>query len=191
MFGRSAVVTAQTGDYSFAQISGTVGSGQLPAAGGDLTGGLSAPTVIRLQGRPVTSTLPSMGQVLAWNGSTWTPQTQGGGVTSTFGRTGVVTAQTGDYSFTQILGTVSSGQLPSAGGDISGPLTNATVGKLLSRPLSATPPGTGQVLTYDGSQWLAQTPTTGGGGVNSVDKTIANTYWAGAKQTFVDRKSVV
>src|SRR5450631_357470 len=110
VFGRSAVVTAQTGDYSFAQISGTVGSGQLPAAAGDLTGGLSAPTVVRLQGRPVTSTVPSTGQVLAWNGSQWTPQTQTGGVTSTFGRTGVVVAQAGDYTFPQILGTVSSGQ---------------------------------------------------------------------------------
>jgi hypothetical protein len=185
VFGRSAVVTAQSGDYSFGQISGTVGSGQLPAVGGDLTGGLSTPTVVGLQGRQVTSTVPSMGQVLAWNGSQWTPQTQTGAVTSTFGRTGVVVAQTGDYTFAQILGTVASGQLPSAGGDISGTLTNATVGRLLTRPLSTTVPGTGQVLTYDGSQWLPQTPTAGGGGANSIDKTISNTYWAGAKQTFV------
>ena len=185
VFGRSAVVTGQTGDYSFPQISGTVGDAQLPAAGGDLTGGLSLPTVVRLQGRPVASTLPSAGQVLGWNGSQWTPQAQTGGVTSMFGRTGVVIAQTGDYSFTQILGTVGSGQLPSVGGDVSGTLTNATVGKLLNRPLSATAPGTGQVLTWDGAQWIPQTPSSGGGGANSVDKTIGNTYWAGAKQTFV------
>ena len=185
VFGRSAVVTGQTGDYSFAQISGMVGSGQLPAAGGDLTGGLSSPTVVRLQGRSVASTLPSAGQVLAWNGTQWTPQTQTGGVTSTFGRTGAITAQTGDYTFPQILGTVSIGQLPSAGGDVSGTLTSATVGKLLNRPLSAIVPGTGQVLTWDGGQWLPETPTSGGGGANSIDKTISNTYWAGAKQTFV------
>ncbi len=185
VFGRSAVVTGQTGDYSFGQISGTVGDAQLPAAGGDLTGGLSAPTVVRLQGRPVTSTVPSAGQVLAWNGSQWTPQAQTGGVASTFGRTGAITAQTGDYSFTQILGTVASGQLPSAGGDVSGTLTSATVSRLQNRPMSSTGPGTGQVLTWDGGQWLAQTPASGGGGANSVDKTISNTYWAGAKQTFV------
>jgi hypothetical protein len=185
VFGRSAVVTGQTGDYSFAQISGTVGDTQLPAAAGDLTGGLNAPTVVRLQGRPVGSTVPSAGQVLAWNGSQWTPQTQTGGVTSTFGRTGAITAQTGDYSFTQILGTVGSGQLPSAGGDVSGTLTSATVSRLQNRPMSSTGPGTGQVLTWDGAQWLPQTPASGGGGANSVDKTISNTYWAGAKQTFV------
>ena len=186
VFGRSSAVTAQTGDYSFAQISGTVGVAQLPAAGGDLTGGLTAPTVVRLQGRPVTSTVPSAGQVLAWNGSQWTPQAQTGGVTSTFGRTGAITAQTGDYSFPQILGTVSSGQLPSAGGDVSGTLTSATVGKLLNRPLSASAPGTGQVLTWDGAQWTPQTPSSGGGGgANAVAITTNNTYWAGAKQTFV------
>jgi hypothetical protein len=185
VFGRAAAVTAQTGDYSFAQISGTVGDAQLPAAGGDLTGGLSAPTVVRLQGRPVTSTVPSAGQVLAWNGSQWTPQAQSGGVTSTFGRTGAITAQTGDYSFAQILGTASIAQLPPAGGDVFGTLTNATVGKLQNRPMSATAPGTGQVLTWDGAQWLPQTPASGGGGANSVDKTISNTYWSGAKQTFV------
>jgi hypothetical protein len=97
----------------------------------------------------------------------------------------VVSAQTGDYTFAQILGTVSSGQLPSAGGDITGTLTSATVGKLLNRPLGGTVPATGQVLTWDGTQWIPQTPSSGGGGANSVDKTTSNTYWSGAKQTFV------
>jgi hypothetical protein len=33
VFGRGGAVTAQTGDYSFGQISGSVGSSQLPGAG--------------------------------------------------------------------------------------------------------------------------------------------------------------
>lgn len=37
----------------------------------------------------------------------------GGGVPSVFGRTGAITAQNGDYNFTQISGTVAVGQLPS------------------------------------------------------------------------------
>jgi hypothetical protein len=185
VFARSSVVTAQTGDYSFAQISGTVGSGQLPAAGGDLTGGLSSPTVVGLQGRSMASTLPAQGQVLAWSGSQWTPQSQTGGVTSMFGRTGVVTASTGDYTFTQILGTVGAGQLPSMGGDVSGLPSASTVLRLQNRAVAATLPATGQVLTWGGAEWLPQTPASGGGGSNSVDKTIANTYWSGAKQTFV------
>ena len=185
VFGRTGTVTAQTGDYSFAQVSGTVGSGQLPAAGGDLSGVLNVPAVAGIQNRPVAATAPSVGQVLAWNGAQWTPQAQAGGVTSMFGRTGVVTGQTGDYSFSQISGTVASGQLPPAGGDVSGTLTSATVSRLQSRPIATTAPATGQVLTWDGSQWVGQTPASGGGGANSVDKTMSNTYWAGAKQTFV------
>lgn len=43
-------------------------------------------------------------------------------VISVFGRQGAVTAQTGDYSFSQISGTLSSGQLPT--GTLTNPMTN-------------------------------------------------------------------
>ena len=189
LFGRTGVVTGQTGDYSFAQISGTVGSGQLPTAGGDLSGALSVPTVAGIQNRPVAPTAPAAGQVLVWSGTQWAPQSMAGvSVTSVYGRTGAVTAQTGDYSFTQIAGNVAGTQLPAAGGDLSGTLTSATVSRLQSRPMSTIAPATGQVLMWDGAQWSPQTVASGGngsGGVNSPDKTQSNTYWAGAKQTFV------
>jgi hypothetical protein len=189
LFGRTGAVIGQTGDYSFSQIAGIVGSGQLPVAGGDLSGALNAATVSGLQNRPLAPTAPSVGHVLAWNGSQWSPQTVAGvSVTSLFGRTGAVAAQTGDYSFAQISGTVASGQLPGAGGDLIGTLAAATVSKLQNRPMSTTAPGVGQVLTWDGSLWTPQSVMSGGGGgggTNSVDKTISNTYTAGAKQTFV------
>ena len=60
--------------------------------------------------------------------------------------------------------------------------------RLQNRPMSTAAPSSGQVLTWDGSQWIPQTVPSGGlggGGVNSVDKTLSNTYTAGAKQTFV------
>jgi len=47
--------------------------------GGDLCGALPNPTVCGFQGRPVSSTAPSPGQALVWNGSTYTPTTVGGG----------------------------------------------------------------------------------------------------------------
>ena len=47
----------------------------------------------------------------------------GGAVSSVFARTGAVAAQTGDYAFSQISGSVASGQLPGAGGDLGGTLT--------------------------------------------------------------------
>src|SRR5260370_13771129 len=189
LFGRTGAVTGQTWDYSFTQISGAVGSTQLPTAGGDLSGALSTPTVAGIQNRPVAPTAPAPGQVLVWSGTQWAPQSVSGvSVTSIYGRTGAVTAQTADYSFTQISGSVASAQLPAAGGDVSGTLTSATVSKLQNRPMSTMAPATGQVLMWDGTQWSPQTVSSGGtgsGGVNSADKTQSNTYLAGAKQTFV------
>ena len=50
-----------------------------------------------------------------------------------------------------------------AGGDLSGVLSNATVVQLLGRVLSKTPPAHGQVLGWNGSEWIATTLPTGGG----------------------------
>jgi hypothetical protein len=72
-------------------------------------------SVVRLQGLPVASTPPANLQYLGWNGSAnrWEPKTlPGAPVTSTFGRTGAIAAQSGDYSFAQISGTASASQLP-------------------------------------------------------------------------------
>jgi hypothetical protein len=187
MFGRVGAVTGQTGDYTFAQISGTVGGAQLPTVAGDLSGAMGTPTVAGIQNRPVAASAPAVGQVLAWNGSQWAPQAQSGGVSSTFGRTGAITAQTGDYTFAQISGSVAAGQLPGAGGDLSGTLASATVSRLQNRPMASSAPTLGQVLTWDGAQWSPQASSggTGGGGFTTVDKTVSNTYASGAKQTFV------
>src|ERR1035441_4214111 len=181
VFGRAGAITAQTGDYTFGQIAGVVTAAQLPPAGGDLNGTLAGARVTGLQSRPVGTSVPATGQVLAWDGAQWSPQALTGvGVTSLFGRTGAVVGQTGDYSFGQISGILGSAQLPSAGGDLSGTLTSATVNKLQNRPLSGTTPASGQVITWDGSQWTPLTPSGGtggsGGSANSVDKTLITTY---------------
>ena len=191
VFGRIGAITAQTGDYTFAQIAGSVAAGQLPSAGGDLNGTLTGARVTGLQNRPVGTSVPATGQVLAWDGAQWTAQALTGvGVTSLFGRTGTVTGQTGDYSFGQISGTLGSAQLPAAAGDLNGALSAPTVARIQSRAVAATAPSVGQVLTWDGSQWtpLAASGSGSGGsggGANSVDKTMSNTYTAGAKQIFV------
>jgi hypothetical protein len=52
--------------------------------GGDIGGSTSTPFVISLQGRPISTQLPTIGQTLVWNGSAWTPATPtGGGGTGT------------------------------------------------------------------------------------------------------------
>jgi uncharacterized protein YdbL (DUF1318 family) len=155
VFGRTGAVTAQSGDYSFAQISGTVADAQLGfginagklgagsvnnttlgylgnvtsdvqaqlngkaaashthTAAGDVTGSLGTTTVTALQNRAVSSSAPVNGQSLVWSSalSQWQPQNQNGGVSSVNGRTGAVTAQTGDYTFAQISGAVSDTQV--------------------------------------------------------------------------------
>ena len=74
--------------------------------------------------------------------NTWTQVTSGasGAVNSVFGRTGAVSAQSGDYGFSQLSGTANSGQLPAAGGDLSGALTSATVTGIQGKTVSSTAP---------------------------------------------------
>lgn len=72
VFGRVGNVVATEGDYTLDQLSG------------------------------VTIASPVSGQVLKYNGSAWVNSTEDNPVTSVFGRTGVVTAQTGDYNTDQV-----------------------------------------------------------------------------------------
>jgi len=94
-----------------AQLDGKAGTGQ--AVAGDVSGNLGAMKVMALQNRTVASTAPLNGQSLTWNASTlqWEPQSMGGAIPSVFGRTGAISAQSGDYSFGQIGGTVSDSQV--------------------------------------------------------------------------------
>ncbi len=122
------------------------------AASGDLTSSYPSPTVARIQGRTISSTAPSNGQVLKWNNtnSQWEPSTDNTGtglVNSVFGRSGNVVAASGDYTATQITNApynnVSSAtvqtaineledeKLPSTatfGGDVSGTFSNLQLG---------------------------------------------------------------
>ena len=134
--------------------------------GGDVSGAPDAITVNGLLGRVLSPTAPALGQVLTWGGSSWGPQSPPlEALNSIFGRTGTVMAQNGDYLFGQIGGTISGSQLPPVGGDLSGAVVSATVSGLQTRPVSATAPTTGQVLTWTGARWAPQAVA---GGVSTV-----------------------
>src|ERR1019366_6801448 len=69
-----------------------------------VSGAPGAVTVTGLNGRTLGSLTPLDGQYLKWNAGTqqWEPTTLAGAL-SVFGRTGTIAAQTGDYSFGQVL----------------------------------------------------------------------------------------
>jgi hypothetical protein len=170
VFGRTGAVIAQTGDYTFAQLGGSLASSQLPLAGGDLSGAITAATVIKIQSRAIAATAPATGQVLTWNGTQWAPQNQTGGVTSVFGRAGVITAQTGDYTAAQVTNAADTTNfnsyaagatqtfLPSVNGAgiqiAPGPLPSIAA----AGDLAVDSADSNRLKVYNGSLWVILTP---------------------------------
>lgn len=101
VFGRSGAITAQAGDYNVSQITGAMAD-PTSALGDLLVRGASG--VARLPVGPDGDVLTADStQPL---GVRWAAVTAG--VSSVFGRTGAVVAQTGDYTAAQVTNAVSS-----------------------------------------------------------------------------------
>jgi hypothetical protein len=105
----------------------TLGNLQLIELQKDLGGTLENPFVIGLQGRPLSSAIPAPGEILQWNGIAWVPS--------------------------DVLGH----QFFFAGGDLAGDGYTQRVIGLQSFPLSPTSPLPGQVLQWNGTNWLPAT----------------------------------
>ena len=89
--------------------------------GGDIGGTITAPLVIGIQGNPISTTAPVIGQVLTWTGIAWTPE--GGGGTGLF----------------------------TAGGDLAGSSTFQVVIGIQGKPVSTTVPVNSAVPVWDSS----------------------------------------
>lgn len=138
--------------YAGLDSSGHLAPGQMPALTGDVSNSGVSATVSGLQGRAVASTAPASNQVLRWNGSQWAPATVSGGsgaVTSVFGRTGDVVAQPGDYTYSQIGGTLPDTALP---GDAvtTATLNNSTLAAALTTLATTNDIVSGGALTATG-----------------------------------------
>jgi hypothetical protein len=150
----------------------------------DLGGTLGAPFVVGLQGRPLSTSAPTSGEVLTWNGIAWVslpPSGGGGGGNFTAGGdlSGSASFQTviglqdrpissASPSTNQVLGWNGTFWIPTslpsslppsgaAGGNLSGTYPNPVVVALQNNPVSATSPTTGQVLEWNGSVWIPAT----------------------------------
>jgi hypothetical protein len=95
VFGRTGSVTAQSGDYAIAQVTGGA-----PLASPTFTGSPAAPSASF--GDNTTRIATDAFVQAAISGISSPP------VTSIFGRTGAVTAQTGDYGVAQVTGAAAS-----------------------------------------------------------------------------------
>ncbi len=101
-------------------------------AGGDLSGTYPDPTVIGLQGKPLSNVAPTVGQVLKWNGSEWKPMTE-------------------PVSNVQTLTSLPPNG--PASNDLSGTYPGPTVIGLQGKPVSNVAPAIGQVMKWNGSEW--------------------------------------
>lgn len=92
----------------------------------------------------IGGTTYDVGDWITYNGATWEQISNSTAVTSVYGRTGHIAATKGDYN----------------------------LNKLADVDLTTTPPATGNVLKYDGTNWIPGTVAGGGGGGGSGTVTM-------------------
>lgn len=148
-------------------ISGTSSSVVIPNAtsstsgmvqlAGDLGGTATAPSVVKIQGVPVSTTVPTTGQVLKYDGINYVPSNSIMTETQTLGLVGSTLTISGTNSSVVLPiaadATSSTNGILRLAGDLGGTAASPLVAKIQGKTVSSTLPTTGQVLKFDGTQW--------------------------------------
>lgn len=150
-FVQAAMVNANVVDAN----ATTKGKVQLA---GDLGGSAASPIVARLQGATLSSSAPTTGQVLKYNGTAWVPDAVVLAEAQTLSLTGTTVTLSGTNSSVTLPAvgdatTTATGKVQLAG-DIGGVATAPSVVRIQGIPVSATAPTVGQVLKYDGTNYV-------------------------------------
>lgn len=122
----------------------------------------------QLQGKAITTTTPTTGQVLTYNGTSWAPATVSSSLPTVSG-----SRLLGRYSTTsgtaQEISVDNSMKLTTGGvlyADSAQAIWNSS--KLQGKPVSAAAPTVGQTLTWNGTAWAPATPSASSGGVTTT-----------------------
>lgn len=159
---------------NFTDLAGRLQNSQVPAFAGDITNSAGSNSLTVTDSAVMGKTLVGFSATPGSISASDTVLTAfnklvgnaNAGVTSVFGRTGAVTAQSGDYSFGQISGTLNagtqvSGVLPVANGGTNSSTGN--IGALLAQPSPSDTPRTIDALLSGAN--TAQFPVAWAGGV--------------------------
>lgn len=135
VFGRIGTVVAETGDYSFSQLSGFLAAGQLPALTGDITSSSGS----------AATTLVASG-VSA--GTCGTATQSCSLIVDLKGRITVMSNTLITSAFSSLTGTLAGAQLPTLTGDVTNTAAAVTVTGIRGRPVLSGTPANSQVYCW-------------------------------------------
>lgn len=148
---------------------------------GDVTGAPNANTVTKIQGTGISSTVPTSGQVLKYNGTAWAGGTDldaqtlsiSGGTLSVSGGNSVTLPAAPTYTGgTGITVTGTSIAANNLSGDVTGAPNANTVTRIQGTGVATGTPSNGQILKYNGTAYApaADAGVTSTAGLNYIPK---------------------